>query len=114
VAEVGRGHGEVEPNGPLTAPVFLPILPGMAWERYLGRAERLEETLGRWREECALPARSPDPSAAASVEADLRLFPIVGGDLCYPVASLLARGRVEDAGRLAPDRSWVASTPLYG
>jgi hypothetical protein len=85
----------------------------MTWERYLGRAERLERTLSRWREEYALPALSASASAAAP-EDDLRLFPIVGGDLCYPVASLLARGRVEDAGRLAPDRSWVASVPLYG
>jgi hypothetical protein len=45
---------------------------------------------------------------------DLRLFPIVGPDVCYPVAALLARGRLEEAGRLVPDRSWVASTPLYG
>jgi hypothetical protein len=49
-----------------------------------------------------------------AVEDDLRLFPIVGGDLCYPVAALLARGRLEDAGRLVSDRAWVASTPLYG
>ena len=50
----------------------------------------------------------------AAVEDDLRLFPIVGGDLCYPVAALLARGKLEDAGRLVSDRAWVASTPLYG
>jgi hypothetical protein len=49
-----------------------------------------------------------------AVEDDLRLFPIVGGDLCYTVAALLARGRLEDAGRLVSDRAWVASTPLYG
>jgi hypothetical protein len=45
---------------------------------------------------------------------DLRLFPIVGRDLCYPVASLLARGKLEEAGRLVSERAWVASTPLYG
>jgi hypothetical protein len=45
---------------------------------------------------------------------DLRLFPIVGSDLCYPVAALLARGQLEEAGRLVSDRAWVASTPLYG
>jgi hypothetical protein len=45
---------------------------------------------------------------------DVRLFPIVCGALSYPVVSLLARGRLEQAGRLVPDRSWVASTPLYG
>jgi hypothetical protein len=45
---------------------------------------------------------------------DLRLFPIVGPDACYPVAALLARGRLEEAGELVPARAWVASTPLYG
>ena len=47
-------------------------------------------------------------------EDDLRLFPIVGGDLGHRVATLLARGNLDDAGRLVPDRAWVASTPLYG
>jgi hypothetical protein len=47
-------------------------------------------------------------------DGDLRLFPIVGRDLCYPVASLLARGKLEEAGRLVSERAWVASTPLYG
>ena len=45
---------------------------------------------------------------------DLRLFPIVGGDLCYPVAALLSRGELEEAAELVSDRCWVASTPLYG
>jgi hypothetical protein len=45
---------------------------------------------------------------------ELRLFPIVAADLCYPVAALLARGQLEEAGRLVSDRAWVASTPLYG
>ena len=45
---------------------------------------------------------------------ELRLFPIVGLDLCYPVSALLARGLVEEAGQLVPDSAWVASTPLYG
>jgi hypothetical protein len=44
----------------------------------------------------------------------LRLFPIVGADLCYPVAALLARGRLEEAAALVSDRAWVASAPLYG
>jgi hypothetical protein len=58
-------------------------------------------------------AESPvEPPATA--DQDLRLFPIVGADLCYPVASLLARGRLEDAAELVSDRAWVASTPLYG
>jgi hypothetical protein len=55
-------------------------------------------------------AFEPQPSG----EEELRLFPIVGPDVCYPVAALLARGRLEEAGRLVPDRAWVASTPLYG
>jgi len=51
---------------------------------------------------------------APSGDEDLRLFPIVALDVCYPVATLLARGRLEEAGRLVSDRAWVASTPLYG
>jgi hypothetical protein len=47
-------------------------------------------------------------------EDDLRLFPIVGGDACYAVSALLARGQLEEAGQLVPDFAWVASTPLYG
>jgi hypothetical protein len=57
----------------------------------------------------ALPAE-PEPKGGE----DVRLFPIVGSDLCYPVAALLARGLLEEAGRLVSDRAWVASTPLYG
>jgi hypothetical protein len=56
--------------------------------------------------------RSEKP--AEPVDEDLRLFPIVGRDLCYPVASLLARGKLEEAGRLVSERARVASTPLYG
>ena len=51
--------------------------------------------------------------AAAEGRRGLRLFPIVGGDACFGRA-LLSRGRLEEAGRLVPDRAWVASTPLYG
>ena len=50
----------------------------------------------------------------AAGDDDLRLFPIVGGNLSYPVAALHARGKLEDVGRLVSDRAWVASTPLYG
>jgi hypothetical protein len=64
-----------------------------------------------WYRDGTEPSDLPAPETA---EDDLRLFPIVGGDLCYPVAALLARGRLEDAGRLVSDRAWVASTPLYG
>jgi hypothetical protein len=55
-----------------------------------------------------------EPSADEGDPDTLRLFPIVGSDLCYPVAALLARGRLEDAAALVSDRAWVASTPLYG
>ena len=58
--------------------------------------------------------RSERPQPVDPVDDDLRLFPIVGRDLCYPVASLLARGKLEEAGRLVSERAWVASQPLYG
>jgi hypothetical protein len=58
--------------------------------------------------------RSERPEPVEPGDGDLRLFPIVGRDLCYPVASLLARGKLEEAGRLVSERAWVASTPLYG
>jgi hypothetical protein len=57
----------------------------------------------------AVPALPEPPT-----EDELRLFPIVGGDLCLSVAVLLSRGELEEAGRLVSDRAWVASTPLYG
>ena len=47
-------------------------------------------------------------------EHEIRLFPIVGGQLCYAVSGLLARGRLEEAGQLVPKGAWVASPPLYG
>jgi hypothetical protein len=56
----------------------------------------------------------PQPSADRDAVDTLRLFPIVGPDLCYPVAALLARDRLEDAAELVSDRAWVASVPLYG
>jgi hypothetical protein len=69
----------------------------MEWKWHLRQAERpAERTV------------EDDPSDL------LRLFPIVGADLCYPVAALLARDRLEDAAALVSDRAWVASTPLYG
>jgi hypothetical protein len=78
--------------------------------------ERLEHALSRLRERLLPPA--PVAPVARRVEAtaaeDLRLFPIVGRDLCFPVAALLARGKLEEAGRLVSERAWVASTPLYG
>src|SRR5919197_792255 len=63
-----------------------------------------------------LSARAPDScmSSFATVGGALRLFPIVEGDVCYPVAALLARGKLDEAARLVPERAWVASTPLYG
>ena len=69
----------------------------MEWKWHLRRAETPVE-----------PVAEEDPADA------LRLFPIVAPDLCYPVASLLARGRLEDAAALVSDRAWVASVPLYG
>jgi hypothetical protein len=68
----------------------------MEWKWHLRRAER------------------PEPSADEADVDTLRLFPIVDADLCYPVAALLARGRLEDAAALVSDHAWVASTPLYG
>jgi hypothetical protein len=69
------------------------------WERYLGGKPEPSRLTARLDREAAL---------------DLRLFPIVGRDLCYPVTALLARGKLEEAGRLVSDRAWVASMPLYG
>jgi hypothetical protein len=76
-------------------------------------AEAIELTLTRWRDELLSPTSAAREAEDAG-EDDLRLFPIVGRDLWYPVATLLARGKLEDAGRLVSDRAWVASTPLYG
>jgi hypothetical protein len=91
----------------LTGAFVAPILSEMWWSRYLGR-DRTEDTIARLRERLA-----PQPEADDASE-DLRLFPIVGRDLCYPVAALLSRGKLEEAGRLVSQRAWVASTPLYG
>ncbi len=83
----------------------------MAWSWRREQAERIELEMTRWRDRLLTAA----PTASEpTLEDDLRLFPIVEADLCYPVASLLARGKLEDAGRLVPDRAWVASTPMYG
>jgi hypothetical protein len=68
----------------------------MEWKWHLRQAERPAER------------KEDDPGDL------LRLFPIVGADLCYPVTALLARDRLEDAAALVSDRAWVASTPLYG
>jgi hypothetical protein len=59
-------------------------------------------------------AELPEPAVEEDSTDLLRLFPIVGPDLCYPVAALLSRGRLEDAAALVSDRAWVASVPLYG
>jgi hypothetical protein len=69
----------------------------MEWEWHLHQADT--------------PAEAPVVEDGGDL---LRLFPIVGSDLCYPVAALLARGRLEDAAALVSDRAWVASAPLYG
>jgi hypothetical protein len=86
----------------------------MQWDRYLRRPELIEDALTRIRLRLLPPqaATAERPHPARTDE--LRLFPIVGLDLCYPVASLLARDRLEEAAELVSDRCWVASTPLYG
>ncbi len=82
----------------------------MWWSRYLGRVEPDDDAVARLRQHLRLPTpAAPDPSTE-----DIRLFPIVGRDLCYPVAALLARDRLEEAGQLVSERAWVASVPLYG
>jgi hypothetical protein len=49
-----------------------------------------------------------------SADLGLRLIPVVGGDLCYPVTALLARGKVVDAAKLVPATAWIPVEPLYG
>jgi hypothetical protein len=87
----------------------------MQWDRYLRRTERIEDAITRIRLRLLPPAAASVQHVAHETGADdLRLFPIVGLDLCYPVASLLSRDRLEEAAQLVSDRCWVASTPLYG
>jgi hypothetical protein len=91
-----------------------PILHAMTWDTYLRRVEQLEDAISRIRLRL-LPEQAPIADRAAEMAADdLRLFPIVAMDLCYPVASLLSRDKLEEAAALISDRCWVASTPLYG
>jgi hypothetical protein len=92
------------------------MLSRMSWLRYWRRVERLEDGLARLRERVVPPGSvaGTDGGVEAGDAIDLRLFPIVGPDVCYPVAALLSRGKLEEAGRLVSDRAWVASTPLYG
>ena len=88
----------------------------MQWDRYLHRVQQFEDAIARVRLRLQLqPAPSPvDDRTVETAPDELRLFPIVGMDLCYPVASLLSRDRLEEAAALVSDRCWVASTPLYG
>ena len=81
---------------------------------YLRRVEQLEEAIAR------IKLRL-QPAPSRSSIAPLRRLTTSSGssrssamDLCYPVASLLARGKLEEAAALVSDRAWVASTPLYG
>jgi hypothetical protein len=91
-----------------------PILQGMEWDSYQRRAEQLEDAITRIRLRLQ-PAPSPVADHAGETASDeLRLFPIVAMDVCYPVASLLSRDKLEEAAALVSDRCWVASTPLYG
>jgi hypothetical protein len=86
----------------------------MHWDIYLRRVEQLEEAIARIKLRLQ-PAPSPVVDRAAERAVDeLRLFPIVAMDVCYPVASLLSRDKLEEAAALVSDRCWVASTPLYG
>ncbi len=87
----------------------------MWWARYVGQIERVEQALARLRVRLqGQPELEVARRADATDGEDLRLFPIVGRDLCYPVASLLARGKLDEAGQLVSERAWVASVPLYG
>jgi len=81
----------------LTKCAAVPILMMMTWRALWLRDGLVEPVL-------------PLPKG----EHEIRLFPIVGGQLSYPVSALLARGRLEEAGQLVPKRAWVASPPLYG
>ncbi|HKP19564.1 MAG TPA: hypothetical protein VJT84_13905 [Gaiellaceae bacterium] len=92
------------------------MLSRMWWRRYWKGVDRLEDSLARLRERVVPPAGAAAirPVFEDEDAIDLRLFPIVGRDVCYPVAALLSRGKLEEAGRLVSDRAWVASTPLYG
>jgi hypothetical protein len=87
----------------------------MWWTRQ-GRTARVEDALARLRVQ--LLSSAPVSPVAGHAEAarsdELRLFPIVGPDLCFPVAGMLARGKLEEASRLVSERAWVASVPLYG
>ena len=87
----------IEPDGPLTLLALAPNALCMEWKWHLRRSES-----------------PPEPTITEESVDTLRLFPIVGPDLCYPVAALLARGRLEEAAELVSDRAWVASAPLYG
>jgi hypothetical protein len=91
-----------------------PILHAMEWDRYLRRVEQLEDALARIRLRLAPPPAAIADRVGETAADELRLFPIVSMDLCYPVASLLARDKLEEAAELISDRCWVASTPLYG
>ena len=91
-----------------------PILPAMEWDRYLRRVEQLEDALARIRLRLAPPPAAIADRVGDSAADELRLFPIVGMDVCYPVASLLSRDKLEEAAAIVSDRCWVASTPLYG
>jgi hypothetical protein len=89
------------------------------FRRYLAVVDRVEQMLaglcgrlvrgrGRARDTDGL---EPFHEAAAC---GYRLFPIVQADLCFPVASALAHGRLEQAAQLAPSNAWHIARPLYG
>jgi hypothetical protein len=49
-----------------------------------------------------------------SDELGLRLIPVVGFDICMPVAAALLRGKIEEAAKLVPATAWVPVVPMYG
>jgi hypothetical protein len=86
----------------------------MQWDIYLRRVDQLEEAIARIKLRLQTAPSPVVDCAAESAVDELRLFPIVAMDVCFPVASLLSRDKLEEAAALVSDRCWVASTPLYG
>lgn len=86
--------------------------------RYLAAVDRVERVLGAL---CARLVGAPQARDSDGMEpfreaaaCGYRLFPIVEADLCFPIASALAHGRLDQAARLAPSSAWHIAKPLYG
>ena len=86
----------------------------MQWDTYLRRVEQLEDAIARIRLRLQAAPSPVVDRTGKTADDELRLFPIIAMDVCYPVASLLSRDKLEEAAALVPDHCWVASTPLYG